>query len=105
MQTQINAILIKTTTCVVNDIEQINITESILKTTGESAQKLMSIVNTLSNHRNTSTSTAGVVDEILVVVQELLVLHNDTSRSSYFLPANKSTKSQQSIRCLSYHTC
>ena len=79
VQTQISAILNKTTTCVVNDIEQINIAESILKITGESAQKLMSIVNTLSNHRDTSTSTAGVVDEILLVVQELLVLHNDTA--------------------------
>ena len=79
VQTQISAILNKTTTCVANDIEQINITESILKITGESAQKLMSIVNTLSNHRDTSTSTAGVVDEILLVVQELLVLHNDTA--------------------------
>ena len=78
MQTQISAILNKTTTCVANDIEQMNITESVLKTTGESAQKLMSIVNTLSNHRDTSTSTAGVVDEILLVVQEL-VLHNDTA--------------------------
>ena len=79
VQTQISAILNKTTTCVADDIEQMNITESILKTTGESAQKLMSIVNTLSNHRDTSTSTAGVVDEILLVVQELLVLHNDTA--------------------------
>ena len=39
----------------------------------------MNIVNTLSNHKDTSTSTAGVVDEILLVVQELLVLHNDTA--------------------------
>ena len=31
-------ILNKTTTCVANDIEQINITESILKTTGDTTQ-------------------------------------------------------------------
>ena len=43
-----------------------NITESILKTTGESAQKLMNIDNTLSNHKDISTSTAGVVDKILL---------------------------------------
>ena len=79
VQTQMSAILNKTTTCAANDIEQMNITDSILKTTGESAQKLMNIINTLSNHKDTSTSTAGVVDEILLVVQELLVLHNDTA--------------------------
>ena len=53
--------------------------DKILETTGNSTQKLMNIVNTLSNHKDTSTSTAGVVDEILLVVQELLVLHNDTA--------------------------
>ena len=62
-------------TCV-NNTEDI---EQILETTGNSAQKLVNIVNTLSNQRNTSTSTAGVVDDILLVVQELLVLHNDSS--------------------------
>uniref|UniRef100_A0A1X7SQI8 Fibrinogen C-terminal domain-containing protein n=1 Tax=Amphimedon queenslandica TaxID=400682 RepID=A0A1X7SQI8_AMPQE len=33
-------------------------------------------VNTLSNLQDTSTSTAGVVDDILLIAQELLVLHN-----------------------------
>ena len=49
----------------------------------ESAQKLIEIVNTLSrlSHlQNTcSTSTAGVVDNILLMVQELLMLHNDST--------------------------
>ena len=45
----------------------------------ESAQKLIGIVNTLSNLQDTSTSTAGVVDDILLVIQELLVLHNDST--------------------------
>ena len=52
--------------------------EQILQITRDSAQKLVNIVNTLSNLQDTSTSTAGVVDDILLVVQELLVLHNDS---------------------------
>uniref|UniRef100_A0A1X7UVS6 Fibrinogen C-terminal domain-containing protein n=1 Tax=Amphimedon queenslandica TaxID=400682 RepID=A0A1X7UVS6_AMPQE len=48
-----------------------------LKTTRDSAQKLINIVNTLSNLQDTSTSTAGVADDILLIAQELLVLHND----------------------------
>ena len=51
----------------------------ILQTTRDSAQKLINIVNTLSNLQDTSTSTAGVVDDILLIAQELLVLHNDST--------------------------
>uniref|UniRef100_A0A1X7UD80 Fibrinogen C-terminal domain-containing protein n=1 Tax=Amphimedon queenslandica TaxID=400682 RepID=A0A1X7UD80_AMPQE len=51
----------------------------ILETTGNSASKLINIVNTLSNLQDTSTSTAGVVDDILLIAQELLVLHNDST--------------------------
>ena len=92
VQGQLRAILNKTTACTDNDIEQINITETLLKTTGDSAHKLMNIINTLSNHHDTSTSTAGVVDDILLVVQELLVLHNDTGE----LPTScQQIKSQQ----------
>ena len=53
--------------------------QQILQTTRDSAQKLINIVNTLSNLQDTSTSTAGVVDDILLVAQELLVLHNDST--------------------------
>ena len=53
--------------------------KKILKTTRYSAQKLINIVNTLSNLQDTSTSTAGVADDILLIVQELLVLHNDST--------------------------
>ena len=51
----------------------------ILQTTRDSAQKLINIVNTLSNLQDTSTSTAGVADDILLIAQELLVLHNDST--------------------------
>ena len=53
--------------------------KNILEITEKSAAKLMNIVNTLSNLQDTSTSTNGVVDDILLVVQELLVLHNDST--------------------------
>ena len=53
--------------------------KQILQTTRNSAQKLINIVNTLSNLQDTSTSTAGVVDDILLIAQELLVLHNDST--------------------------
>ena len=53
--------------------------KQILQTTRDSAQKLINIVNTLSNLKDTSTSTAGVVDDILLITQELLVLHNDST--------------------------
>ena len=55
--------------------------EQILQTTRDSAQKLINIVNTLSNLQDTSTSTAGVVDDILLIAQELLVLYNDSTAS------------------------
>ena len=62
--------------------DKCNFTEldkQILQTTRDSAQKLINIVNTLSNLQDTSTSTAGVVDNILLIAQELLVLHNDST--------------------------
>ena len=50
-----------------------------MKATGDSAAKLINIVNTLSNLQDTSTSTAGVADDILLVAKQLLVLHNDST--------------------------
>ena len=47
--------------------------------TSASAAKLMNIVNTLSNLKRTGTSTAGVVDDILLIVEELTRLHNETA--------------------------
>ena len=53
--------------------------KQVLQTTRDSAQKLINIVNTLSNLQDTSTSTTGVVDDILLIAQELLVLHNEST--------------------------
>ena len=62
-----------------NNTNFTKIDEQILQTTRNSAQKLINIANTLSNLQDTSTSTAGVVDDILLIAQELLVLHNDST--------------------------
>ena len=53
--------------------------EQILHTTKGFAHKLNNIVNALSNLHDTSTSTAGVVNEILLVAQELIALHNEST--------------------------
>ena len=55
--------------------------KQILQTTRDSAQKLINIVNTLSNLQDTSTSTAGVVDDILLIVFQRLVLGNESFTS------------------------
>ena len=59
-----------------NNTELLN---RLLNGTSASASKLMNIVNTLSNLQDTSTSTAGVADDILLIAQELLELHNESA--------------------------
>ena len=79
--THINNILALDHTEVLSLIEtSLNNNTDLLKTfTASNSDSLTSIVNTLSNIQDTSTSTAGVVDDILLVVQELLQLHNVSS--------------------------
>ena len=68
----------------------------ILMITKASARKLINIANTLSNLQSTSTSTAGVVDTILLVVQDLLELHNNSASSPTALHSScKEIKDQQ----------
>ena len=75
--------------------------KQILQTARDSAQKLINIVNTLSNLQDTSTSTAGVVDDILLIAQELLVLHNDSTA----LPTScKELKGQYPSSSSGYYT-
>ena len=56
-----------------------DVLNQVQQTTGQSAQRLINIVNTLSNLQDTCISTAGVADDILLIAQELLVLHNDST--------------------------
>uniref|UniRef100_A0A1X7TDS2 Fibrinogen C-terminal domain-containing protein n=1 Tax=Amphimedon queenslandica TaxID=400682 RepID=A0A1X7TDS2_AMPQE len=53
--------------------------KQILQSTRDSGQKLINIVNTLSNLQDTSTSTAGVVNNILLVTKKLLQNESPTS--------------------------
>ena len=58
------------------------------------------VVNTLSNLQDTSTSTAGVIDDILLIAQELLVLHNDSTA----LPTScKEIKERQALSPSGYY--
>ena len=54
-----------------------SIAVNLIQQSSESTtQKLINIVSTLNNLKGTSTSTAGVVDDILLVVEELLEIQN-----------------------------
>ena len=55
-----------------NDKSNAIICQQVIGITNESVRKLINITNTLSDHANTSTSIATVVDDILLVVKELL---------------------------------
>ena len=50
--------------------------DRVMEIVSSSVIKLNNVIGTLSNIKDTSTSTAGVVDDILLIAQELLVLHN-----------------------------
>ena len=52
--------------------------KQILQTTRNTAQKLINIVNTLSNLQDTSTSTAGVADDTFLFIMHLLLLQNSS---------------------------
>ena len=61
---------------ILNNTELLN---RLLNSTSASVAKLMNIVNTLSNIQETGTSTAGVIDDLLLIVEELVELHNETA--------------------------
>ena len=87
----VSLILITTTTPAVLDPESVqhllsqqvahlqnntNTVNLIQQSSENTTQKLINIVSTLNNLKGTSTSTAGVVDDILLVVEELLEIQN-----------------------------
>ena len=81
-----------------NNTELLN---RLINGTSASAAKLMNIVNTLSKLEGTGTSTAGVADDILLIVEELLELHNETAA----LPTScQQIKQQQSYSPNGYYT-
>ena len=60
----------------------------ILETTQGSAQKLYEIVHTLSNIKDSNIATEVVVNDILMIVEELLRLQNDSYIFSSHLPVS-----------------
>ena len=60
----------------------------VLQTTGDSAQKLVNIIGSLTNLKDTSTTAAAVVDDILVIVEELLTLQNASSLFNSITPVS-----------------
>ena len=59
--------------CSSKNINAVNLIQQSSKNT---TQKLINIVSTLNNLKGTSISTSGVVDDILLVVEELLEIQN-----------------------------
>ena len=41
------------------------------------------IISSLSHIKETATSTAGAINDILLLVEDLIMLHNDSSSSSF----------------------
>ena len=60
----------------------------VLETTGDSAQKLVNIIGSLTNLKDTSITTAAVVDDILVIAEELLTLQNASSLFNSITPVS-----------------
>uniref|UniRef100_A0A1X7UD56 Fibrinogen C-terminal domain-containing protein n=1 Tax=Amphimedon queenslandica TaxID=400682 RepID=A0A1X7UD56_AMPQE len=65
-----------------------DVLNQVQQTTEQSAQRLINIVNTLSNLQDTSTSTAGVATDILVIVEDLLQLQNVSSLFNSITPVS-----------------
>ena len=62
--------------CNIADQQYTNTVNQIKESSENTTQKLINIVSTLNNLKGTSTSTDGVVDNILLVVEELLEIQN-----------------------------
>ena len=62
-----------------NNTDFTELNKKVAQTTRDLAQKFVNIVNTLSVLQDTSTATAGVADDILLIAQELLVLHIESN--------------------------
>ena len=73
------------------DEQLVNISDILIQvqeTTGLSAQRLVNIITTLSNIKDTATSTAGVTDDTLLIVEEILQLQNVSSLFNSLTPVS-----------------
>ena len=63
--------------------ELINTTRNNEQDIQEIKQKLDGIISSLSHIKETATSNAGAINDILLLVEDLIMLHNDSSSSSF----------------------
>ena len=62
--------------------------QELLNVTKSNAQAITGIIRTLFLMKNTTTSNAGAINDILLLVEDLLMLHNETSPGSPPLPTS-----------------
>ena len=74
--------------CNIADQQYTNTVNQIKESSENTTQKLINIVSTLNNLKGTSTSTAGVVDDILLVVEELLKIQNASALFNSIRPVS-----------------
>ena len=60
--------------------------QQVVDTTGDTGQTVSNIVDTLANHDSTSVSTAGTINDLLLITQKLLQLQNVSSLLNSILP-------------------
>ena len=63
--------------------ELLNATRNNEQDIQEIKQKLDGIISSLSHIKETATSNAGAINDILLLVEDLIMLHNDSSSSSF----------------------
>ena len=71
-----------------NDSHNDTLLLELLNTTKSNAQAIDSMIRTLFLMKKTTTSNAGAINDILLLVEDLLMLHNETSPGSSPLPTS-----------------
>ena len=66
-----------------NTDELLNTTRNNGQDIQEIKQKMDGIISSLSHIKETATSNAGAINDILLLVEDLIMLHNDSSSSSF----------------------
>ena len=74
--------------CNIADQQYTNTVNQIKQSSENTTQKLIGIVSTLNNLKGTSTSTAGFVNDILLVVEELLEIQNASALFNSIRPVS-----------------
>ena len=69
-------------------LELLNATRSNEQAIKETREAIDGIIRSLSIIKNTTTSNAGAINDILLLVEDLLMLHNETSPGSSPLPTS-----------------